>query len=86
LLQLRAHNDGNKPLLPSRVCKGWAARDSPLVVAPCVALPLCLSPPLFVVHVLFHSFTHKTQDTHKDKRKMKEIKPKEEQRGHKNLK
>jgi hypothetical protein len=58
LLQLKAHNDGNKPLLASRVCKGWAARDSPLLVAPCVALPLCLSPPPFVVHVHFRSSTH----------------------------
>ncbi len=58
LLQLRARNDGNKPLLLSCVCKGWVARDSPLLVAPGVAIPFCLSPPLFVVHVLFHSSTH----------------------------
>jgi hypothetical protein len=58
------------------VWKGWTARDSPLLVA----LPLNLSPPFFVVHVLlFHSPTHTTQDTHtktkerkkKTKRRMK---------------
>jgi hypothetical protein len=69
LLQLRAHNDGNEPLLASRVCKGWAARDSPLLVAPCVALPLCLSPPLVVVHVLFHSSTHTQNSRHPQRQK-----------------
>jgi len=75
LLQSRAHGNGNKPLLLLLFCR---ARDSPLLVGPHVAhvaLPLCLSPPLFVALVLlFHNSTH----THKDKRKKEKIRQKEE--------
>jgi len=54
ILQSKAHGDGNKPLLPLLVCKGWITRYSPLLVV----FPLRLSPPFFVVLVLlFHSST-----------------------------
>jgi hypothetical protein len=51
-ITMRAHGNGNKPLLPLLVCKGWTARDSPLVVPPRVALffvslfPFCSCRPL----------------------------------------
>jgi hypothetical protein len=61
-------------------------RDSPLLVAPDVALPLLLSS-LFLFFspvLLFHSSTH--THTHKDKRKKEKTEPKEEKENHKNLK
>jgi len=69
-------------------CKGWTARDSPLLVAPHDTLLFRLSFPFFVTHVLlFHSSKHTTQNTHQDKRKKEKLeKPKEKLKDHKNLK
>jgi hypothetical protein len=59
LLQLRAHGNGNKPLLPPHICKGWATRDSHLLVAFHIARSL------FVAHVLpFHSCTYTLNSKH----------------------
>jgi hypothetical protein len=66
LLQLKAHGNGNKLLLPLVVCRVWSIRDSPLPIAPHVALPLCVSPTFLLL--MSSSFvtphTHTTQHTH----------------------
>jgi hypothetical protein len=54
----------------------WFARDSPVLIAPHFALPLCLSPAFLLLMFSFST----TPQTHKDKRK------KEENKDHKNLK
>ncbi len=56
LLQSRAHGDGDQPLLPLLVCKGWTPRDSPLPIAFHVAFPFRLSPPFFFHLVLIFLF------------------------------
>jgi hypothetical protein len=66
------------------VWKGWTAKDSLLLVAPHVALPLRLTPFFFsfffvVPVLLFHSSTHTIKDTHtKAKERKEKKKPKEE--------
>jgi hypothetical protein len=82
LLQSRAHDDDNNPLLPLLVCRGWIARNSPLSVI----LPLHLSPFFFVALVLlFHNSTHTQLKTYIHTYKKKRKEPKEEQKDHKNL-
>jgi hypothetical protein len=61
------------------VCKGYTAKESPLLVAPHVVLSFHLSPPFFFVApvLLFHGSTHTMQDTH-TKTKERKTKAKEE--------
>jgi hypothetical protein len=51
-MQSRAHGNGNKPLLPLLVWRGWTARNSPLPFISHVAFPLSLSPLFFSPPVL----------------------------------
>jgi quinol-cytochrome oxidoreductase complex cytochrome b subunit len=60
------------------VCKGLLARNSFLVVALHVILPLCLAPPFLVAHVFFfHNSTHMKFKTYTHKQKKTKPKNKE---------
>jgi len=85
LMQLKSHDDDNKPLPPLLVCRGWTASDSPLSVT----LPLHLSLLLFFWLLLlsFSSATPHTQlKTKKEKKRYKKRKERKKQRCHRDLK